>query len=117
MTPTDLSFHKEGYVKKQEDVYEILKPLADGIWYIKTKDNGRQYKLLVNKLEDLPEAMKLAELEPYRIPIAKALQELFETTEQKIWDEEVVISRLLSILSLKEMVDTIYKAIFKEQGM
>jgi len=109
------TFHSEGYIETQEGVYERLDKLEDGIWYIKTKDDGKRYKILADKLEDLPKAMTFAELEPYRIAIAKDLRDLFEMTEQSMLDAEKSIGEIFSIISLKRIVDTVFKSVLNNK--
>jgi len=46
---------------------------ADGLWYVKRTKSGKSYKWLVERLEDLPYARTLAELEPHRDVICKAI--------------------------------------------
>jgi len=48
---------------------------ADGIWYVEKKKHGMSYHWITKKLSDLPRAMKLAELEPYRDMICKKMSE------------------------------------------
>jgi len=46
---------------------------ANGIWYIKKEKQGQSYRWICERLEDLPQARRLAELEPYRDEIAREI--------------------------------------------
>lgn len=96
----------------QEQLFKQISHLKDGIYYIKTTTNKdlRQCKLLTEKLKDLPVAMKLAELEPFRYQITKKLQ--------LSWDEaNSVITKLynklnlVKLLPIKRVVDTMFSVV------
>jgi hypothetical protein len=44
-----------------------------GIWYVAQEKHGSSYRWLAERLEDLPKARKLAELEPYRDKLCEIL--------------------------------------------
>jgi len=46
---------------------------ADGIWYVKKEKGWQSFRWICERLEDLPQARKLAELEPYRDEIARRI--------------------------------------------
>lgn len=44
-----------------------------GIWYVAKEKHGSSYRWLAERLEDLPKARKMAELEPYRDKLCEIL--------------------------------------------
>jgi len=101
----------------QEDMFKSINNLEDGIYYIKTTPNIklRQCTMLVKKLEDLPTAMKLAELEPYRYPIAKRLKDMFDEANKVITKINSSLS-INKIMSQKKVLNSIFNVVAKYQS-
>lgn len=112
-----MTFQEEGYYEDQEGVFKVIKHLKDGIYYIKTdkKTNSKQYKLLTTRIEDLPYVKKCLELEPYRYHIAQVLQKLLTFTDKQIYSLKYNGNAIFSIVSLKELVDGIFRTIIKNE--
>ena len=49
---------------------------ADGLWYVKQEQHSHKQKWICERLEDLPQARKMAELEPYRDKIVQEIETL-----------------------------------------
>lgn len=98
----------------QEQLFERISHLKDGIYYIKTSTNKelKQCKLLAEKIEDLPEAISKATLEPFRYQITKKLQISWieaNSVITKIYPK-VNLSKLIPI---KRVVDTTFNVVAK----
>lgn len=98
----------------QEQLFERISHLKDGIYYIKTTTNKelKQCKLLAEKLEDLPKAISLASTEPFRYQITKKLQMLWTEASSVITKiyPKVDLSKLIPI---KRVIDTMFDVVAK----
>lgn len=55
-----------------------------GIWWINETYNGGARRWICEKLEDLPKARKLAEMEPYRDEICQAINKVLSQNQYSI---------------------------------
>jgi len=77
----------------------------DGIWYVKRTKRGRNFNWLNKRLEDLPESIERAKLEPYKPEIARRLMHrLYESYE----DSDVFVP-----ITAKEIIDIVFDTIAK----
>jgi len=111
MTSSKAVFHKSGYIEKQDDVFEKVKLLKEGLWYIKTIDDGVHYKFIADKVDDLPAVKKLSEIEPYRYIISKNIKALLDSLEDELSLEDVMEGNLQKILPTKRIVDVVFQSI------
>ena len=77
----------------------------EGIWMISKVPYGRRSSWLAKKIENLPEAMRLAQMEPYRAEIARRLAEKAE----RIDNDGYLAFGGLSINSIIEIVFDVVK--------
>jgi hypothetical protein len=82
---------------------------ADGLWYVKRDNNGKRYTLITERLEDLPRARKLAELEPLKDIICKAIV----NTELDIKEVDGIQS--ITIPSANTICNKIFNDIIEEE--
>lgn len=89
-----------------ESKFKTVKYLKDGIWFIKTMEDGHEARFLAEKIEDLPTAMKRAELEPYRYEIAsniaKIVLEAKKANSKNRFNSKVVNTIIERITKLKK---------------
>ena len=64
-----------------------------GIWYVAKEKHGSSYRWLAERLEDLPKARKMAELEPYRDKLCEILAD--NSTPRSINDKVTQIFEVL----------------------
>lgn len=64
-----------------------------GIWYVAKEKYGSSYRWLAERLEDLPKARKMAELEPYRDKLCEILAD--NSTPRSINDKVTQIFEVL----------------------
>lgn len=70
-----------------------------GIWYVAQVKHGSSYRWLAERLEDLPKARKLAELEPYRDKLCEILA---NSTPRSVND---IVTQIFEALSDEHISD------------
>jgi hypothetical protein len=100
ITHADLYYKKNDgedieYVKVN-DMFYSGEP-QNGLWYVKKTRNGINFSWMNERLCDLPEAVKRAELEPYKPELArKLIKRLYEDTETI--DKPVTAKEIIEML-------------------
>ena len=77
----------------------------EGIWYVKEIKNGQHKRFVGDKVSDLPDIIKRAELEPYRGAISDTIRRYIESRK--------VMSGFNTFrdVKVKEIVDLIFSVI------
>ena len=95
----------------------IINKLDEGIWVVKNIKDGTQIKKIHEKVDELPEAIKKAELEQYRYEITKALCNKFTIKDHNnmkcILGTEVTVNGYGEIVlpSASEMVKIMFDCV------
>lgn len=102
--------YPSGRVRYDEvcDLFDTGDP-ADGIWYVKRTKSGRSMKWITQRLEDLPKARVLAELEPLRDTICKAILDI-RLEHRKTQD-----GYMLTIPCASDVCDKIFQGLAEQE--
>lgn len=76
---------------------------SEGIWYVSREKHGRSFRWLVKRLEDLPKARTLAELEPLRDEVCRAVSGI------KLQHIKTNDGYMLTLPCANDICDTIFK--------
>jgi len=76
--------------------------IKEGIWSIRKIKDGTRAAFLVGNLEDLPKAMTLAQLEPYRAEIGRRLLK-FEGVEDRVCTIYELITTVFQVVADKKL--------------
>ena len=95
----------------------IINKLEEGIWIIRNIKDGTQIKKIHERVDELPKAIKKAELELHRYEMTKALHNEFVIRDQGgekcILGNEVNISGYgeITLPSVTDVINTIFKSV------
>ena len=76
--------------------------VKEGIWSIRKIKDGTRATFLAGNIEDLPKAMTLAQLEPYRAEIGRRLLK-FEDAEDRACTIYELITTVFQVVADKKM--------------
>ena len=93
----------ELYCKISEDEYEKLGDMKEGIWLVSNVKDGRQYSLLLERSEDVPQAMLRAQILPYK----KDIQKKADIFLEQLWLEFLNADSLEVLPNAKVMTETL----------
>lgn len=90
------------------DIVDRVDP-SEGIWYVSREKHGRSFRWLVKRLEDLPKARTMAELEPLRDEICMAIMDI------KLMHRKTDDGYMLAIPCANDVCDKIFARLVNVQ--